>query len=145
MSDEVREQLSEIDQLMNDAPVIDSAGSVVEVKEVDTEAFLADGLLLGFGLVAAKSGKHWELDQEEAKTLAGAYDPVLKKYFPNIGNAIGPEVTAIAITAMVLLPRIQETARISAEAVKLENKQPISGVTSVDDSETFKAEELEEA
>ena len=108
------ERLSELDDFISDQPELNAAGEAVEVQEIDTKAFLTDTLQLGFSVIAAKAGDHWALSGQEAEALAGAYDAVLDKYFPNIGKSLGVEVTAITITAMVFLPRYQQSAALRA-------------------------------
>lgn len=65
---------------------------------------MAGVLGITFGLVAARRGAHWNLSAAEAKQAGEAYGAVLDKYFPDMRT--GPEVAAVAVTAMIVLPRL---------------------------------------
>jgi hypothetical protein len=74
-----------------------------------TADVIAPLLLISFGLIAARKGAHWALSEPEATEAAAAYAEVLDKYAPDV--AIGPEFTAIMVTAMLVAPRLGEDKR----------------------------------
>lgn len=63
----------------------------------------------------------WGVTQEEVGTLAEAYAPVIDKYFPDM--AMGPELTAVLATALVLGPRIGRPRKIEPPAEEQERAQ----------------------
>lgn len=78
-------------------------------------------LMLSFGIIAIRNGAHWRLSSEEAEQLGTAYGALLDKYFP--GMNAGPELTAIALTGMVLIPRVLADRAIAAPDEKSEKSE----------------------
>jgi hypothetical protein len=74
-----------------------------------TADVIAPLLIISFSLIAARKGAHWALSEPEATEAAAAYAEVLDKYAPDV--AIGPEFTAIMVTAMLVAPRLGEDKR----------------------------------
>ena len=66
-------------------------------------------LLMAIGPLFDIFAPAWNVTEQEKTMLAGAYAQVVDKYFPDI--AMGPEFTAIAITGMVIAPRIGQPMR----------------------------------
>lgn len=61
-------------------------------------------LQITFGILVKVRGSHWALSPQEVTTASIAYAAVVHKYFPDM--EIGPEAAAIAVTGMIVLPRI---------------------------------------
>lgn len=45
---------------------------------------------------------NWKITDEESAALAGAYGPLLDKYFPDVASDAGPEITAALVTVAIL-------------------------------------------
>lgn len=114
MSDNERDEAAaELDALEGAAAEAESeagGGEYIPGAETEPEAegptsaeILAPAIKMTFQMVAARRGQHWGMADEEAETLAQAWGDVLDKYAP--GAALGPELTAIAVTAAVVWPR----------------------------------------
>jgi hypothetical protein len=72
---------------------------------------------IGSAILAKRRGPHWQLTDEECQTLGGAWTAALAPYLPKIGAAV-PWATAVIVTAMVILPRIeQDRALADVDAV----------------------------
>lgn len=111
MSDE--QQLNELAALAAEAAAEDatrgeyipgSGAPEAEPQGPSTGEMVAGVLAITFGLVAARRGAHWNLSAAEAQQAGEAYGAVLDKYFPDM--KAGPEVAAVAVTAMIVLPRL---------------------------------------
>lgn len=66
----------------------------------------------GFSILAPA----WKVTPEEAQQLAGAYQPLCEKYFPDGPGKWGPEVGAALVTVSILAPRIGKPRKIEAPA-----------------------------
>ncbi len=64
------------------------------------------------GVVAPMRGSHWNMTEQECRSLGNAYGAVLDKYFPNL--SMGAEVTALVVTVTVVGPRIAKDMEIAA-------------------------------
>lgn len=53
----------------------------------------------------------WEITGPEQEQLAEVYSAVLDKYFPG-GMAMGPELTAVLVTAAVVMPRLGKPRKL---------------------------------
>lgn len=82
-------------------------------------------LLMAIGPLFDVICPNWKVSPEEKQALAGAYAPVVDKYFG--GVSMGVELQAVAITAMIIAPRIG-TPRV-AKPEKSEKDQVEQGVT----------------
>jgi len=129
----VEAQLKEIDDMLLESAV-EKAGKKPAKFEIiaDSAPQINTGELVGqllsvtFSMIALKAGKHWELTPEEAATAGEAYGDVLDKYFPDLGNNLGVESTAIMVTGMLVVPRLMQNAP-KAEAVKANAKAETRG------------------
>jgi hypothetical protein len=81
-------------------------------------------LLMAIGPLFDVICPNWNVSPEEKQALAGAYAPVVDKYFG--GVSMGVELQAVAITAMILAPRIG-TPRVAKPEKKEESME--QGVT----------------
>jgi hypothetical protein len=79
-------------------------------KEKEPEIPTSQVLVMVIGPLFDILAPAWEVSDEEKQSLAGAYAPVVDKYFP--GMDAGPEIVAIAITAMVIAPRMGKPRKI---------------------------------
>lgn len=52
----------------------------------------------------------WGVTDQEKEMLAGAYAPVIDKYFPDVGMSV--EFSAIAVTAIIFAPRLSMPRKI---------------------------------
>jgi hypothetical protein len=52
----------------------------------------------------------WEVTDGEKQLIAAAYAPVIDKYFPDLD--LGPELGAVAVTALVFGPRYSKPRRV---------------------------------
>lgn len=84
--------------------------------EVKTGDVVAGLLKVSFDLIAARAGDHWALADEEAKAAGEAYGEVIDKYFPEV--EMGPEVTAVTVTAAIFLPKYMMHKAVEAEKAK---------------------------
>lgn len=53
----------------------------------------------------------WEVSGPEQEQLSGVYAAVLDKYFPR-GMTMGPELTALLVTAAIVMPRLGRPRKI---------------------------------
>jgi hypothetical protein len=108
--DESAEKLNDFRVLENTANELDqseldqseSVGEVdaVEDDDLPTAQVLEMAIAPLFGVLAP----NWAIAPEEVSALAGAYAPVIDKYFG--GVAMGVELQAVVVTAMIFAPRI---------------------------------------
>jgi len=78
---------------------------------------LAQTFTIGSKILAKRRGPHWELTEEEGQTLGEAWTAALAPYLPKIAGAV-PWATALIVTAMMVIPRIeQDRALADPEAV----------------------------
>lgn len=66
----------------------------------------------------------WKVTSREVDQLAGAYAAVLQKYYPGGMAMLGPEFAAVAVTVMVIAPRIN-TARQSDQGDAKPEPEPV--------------------
>lgn len=62
---------------------------------------------IGSAILAKRRGPHWQLTDEESQTLGQSWTAALAPYLPKIGAAV-PWATAVIVTAMMVLPRIEQ-------------------------------------
>lgn len=91
------------------------------IGDIDTGEMLCSLLTVGFGLVAARKGEHWNLSEAEAKQTGAAVGAVLDKYFPDLTQH-GPEITAVMACSMVFVPRIMADKQIEKQIQDVEKK-----------------------
>ena len=60
----------------------------------------------------------WGIQSAEVEALAGAYSPLLVKYFPEGPGKFGPEVAAVLTTVMVFGPRLKMPRTLEAAPEK---------------------------
>lgn len=100
-------------------------GERVEVEpeaEVDVEGALTGMLPIVMGLVATRAGDHWNMEGQEAANVSAALTPVINKYFPDAGRALGVELTAIMIVGAAVVPRMMMSAEINQEKATIVNR-----------------------
>jgi len=128
-------QAEELDGFMFELDQADEqgwpAGPVKQelVAEVPTAEIVAQLLGVTFGLIATKAGEHWALSEDEANVAGEAYGAVIDKYFPDAGQYMGVEVTALLITGGLIMPRLimskQKKIEASPVVVEEENAKPV--------------------
>lgn len=70
--------------------------------EISTSELIAPILNIGFATLAP----NWKISGEEVEQLSQAYGALLDKYLPDNGlDKYGPEISAIMVTAMIVMPR----------------------------------------
>ena len=110
------------DELNTDEiPQAETEESQAQVDDLPTDQVL----LMAIGPLFDVICPNWNVSPEEKQALAGAYAPVIDKYFG--GVSMGVELQAVAITAMIIAPRIG-TPRV-AKPEKSKNDQVEQGVT----------------
>lgn len=73
-----------------------------EPKGPPTSALL-EGVLNPVFLIFAPN---WEVKPQEIKLLAEAYGALVDKYFPDGLGDFGPEIAAVTMTGMIVVPRL---------------------------------------
>lgn len=73
-------------------------------------------------LVCSSIAPAWGITEPEQEQLAAAYGAVLEKHFPD-GVEMGPEITALIITAGVVVPRLGRPLRETPRAQKSQDAQ----------------------
>jgi hypothetical protein len=76
---------------------------------------LSKTFLIASKVVAKKRGDHWELNEKEADSLGEVWTVALAPYLPKIGAAV-PWATALVVTGIMVMPRIEEDRRLAAGA-----------------------------
>lgn len=66
-------------------------------------SLILEGVLAPVFLIFAPN---WNVKRDEVKLLAEAYGGVIDKYFPDGLGDFGPEIAAITITGMIVVPRL---------------------------------------
>lgn len=84
------------------AAMRENQAQAAALEQQETAAALALLLEPAFGLLAPG----WNVQAGECQALAGAWSPVLVKYFPGGIGQMGPELTALLVTAAVIGPRL---------------------------------------
>lgn len=109
----INEQVADLDTIIKDntPEVLAYTGTEqpeeeAKAPEIDTGEVIAQLLMPTFGLIALKAGAHWNLTPEEAQIAGNAYGEVVDKYFPDAGQSMGVEVTALIVTAGLVAPRL---------------------------------------
>jgi len=85
-------------------------GEVIEAEEVIDDEQAAAMLSQLIQITAAIVCPAWGLQPAECDQLAGAYIPVINKYWP--GMEIGPEATAIIVTGAIIGPRLGKPRKV---------------------------------
>lgn len=104
---------ADLDRLTAEASLTPEGGTAVQQLQQQQQQAAADelretqaalSLLLQptFDLLCP----NWNVQAAECNALAGAYAPVLVKYFPGGIGKMGPELTAVLVTAAIFGPRI---------------------------------------
>lgn len=62
----------------------------------------------------------WQLQAAECEQLAESYGAVIDKYFPGGAGELGPELSAVIVTAMVVLPRYKQDNNNKKENINLD-------------------------
>lgn len=84
---------------------------------------------LPFAFQAKRTGfKGWELDLEQATACGASIEKVMDKYFPDIGNKVGVEVSCAFTVFGIFMLKHQEF-KIWAELEKSKNKQAAENQT----------------
>ena len=125
------DQFEELNQLADFADSKDAGQetewqAIPDGQEVETEAAsmetaeLCTALLsIGFSLLAARRGEHWALNRTEAEETGKAVGAVLDKYFPDLAETSGVEVTAVMTMGMVVMGRLAQDKKVAqAKEVK---------------------------
>lgn len=94
-------EFDQLEQAIND-DVFDTQQGQPEIIEPDTKDVLAPVLQMGFAVLAP----NWQVSQPEIDQLAEVYSGLLDKYLPNGIGSYGLEVSAVMVTAAVVLPRL---------------------------------------
>ena len=132
MSDQ---QFEELEQLANFADQADAgqqseweaipdSESLAEPPAMETAELCTALLSIGFSLVASRRGDHWNLNRTEAEETGKAVGAVLDKYFPDLAQTSGVEVTAVMTLGMVCMGRIAQDKKIAAEKEVTETPPP---------------------
>ncbi len=88
------------------------------VSERDLESCqeaLSKTFLIASKVVAKKRGPHWEVSEEEAESLGQVWTAALAPYLPKIGAAV-PWATALVVTGVMVMPRIEKDRELTAGA-----------------------------
>ncbi|MEW8346766.1 MAG: hypothetical protein AB2687_00515 [Candidatus Thiodiazotropha taylori] len=96
---------SEFDRLAAEAGADQTAtpGQQVQQQEPETAEILQPIFEMGFGILAPG----WGVTPGECKQLSEAYGQLFDKYFPEGMGDYGAEVSAVMLTAAVVLPRMK--------------------------------------
>ena len=94
---------------------------VNSLPDIKTGEVVASLLMPTFALIAVKAGEHWALSPDEAEIAGEAYGAVIDKYYPDAGSRMGVEVTALLVTAGLIMPRMM--VKKSKPAAKVESKE----------------------
>jgi hypothetical protein len=120
--------LADLDRAAGEFTAEDVPGGTVGDYPAEADAQLEGAitgcLMVTFGLLQRVRGEHWGLGPAEAAEAGKAYAAVLNKYFPGVGG--GVEVTAILVTAGLVVPRLMMDKAAEAEA-EIRRQQGESG------------------
>ena len=97
----------------------------IQSSSDEWQAIIAQLLAPTFAVMAP----NWGVQQAEIDGLAGAYAPLLAKYFPDTAN-VGPEIGAVIVTAAVIVPRLSIPRKLvdsGSGAPEPEPSKPKSG------------------
>jgi len=107
----MNEQIPDFDRIDAAAAQIGAINNVVPIVaqeeqakdgEISSAELLQPLLTIGFSLLAP----NWQIQQEEIEQLSEAYGALVDKYFPDTGlDRFGPEISAVMVTAMIVMPR----------------------------------------
>ncbi len=82
---------------------ITQAAALATTSEADYRELLTQ--LLGPAFAVMAPG--WGVLNQEIEALAAAYSPLLVKYFPEGPERFGPEISALLVTSMIIIPRLK--------------------------------------
>jgi len=89
-------------QADNVVPIAGNAEPENQEPEISTSELLAPILGIGFATLAP----NWKVSPDEVNQLSQAYGALIDKYLPDNGlDRFGPEISAIMVTAMIIMPR----------------------------------------
>ena len=98
---------------------ITQAAAIVSSSEEEYLELLTH--LLGPGFAVMAPG--WGVTTQEVETLAGAYSPLLAKYFPDGPGKFGPEISAALVTVAIIAPRLTMPRQL--EKAQESSRQPV--------------------
>ena len=93
---------------------VTAAAAIASTSEADYKELLTQLM----GPVFAVMAPGWNVQAGEVDALAGAYSPLLTKYFPEGPGKFGPEVAAVLTTVMVFGPRLKMPRTLEAAPEK---------------------------
>lgn len=128
------EQMAKIDSMMADDYDPDAEKPEVKKKpkqelaepDIDAAEFVGDLIGVGFSLVAARKGEHWNITEKESLLIGTKAARVLDKYMPSFES--GPEAALLFSLLVIVGPRV-------AIDKKLSQLPPIEGETDSDKPE----------
>lgn len=85
-----------------EAPGIQTSQQAEQDSAAELAPAIAAALNVGFAVLAPA----WAVTPEECQALGDGYAAVIEKYWPGAGCQMGPEITAVLLTAMVVGPRL---------------------------------------
>lgn len=103
-----------------ETPAANDGLAVVDNGNGEEEYFtlLRDVLGLGFGVLAPA----WGVSPEEVEALAGAYAPLLQKYFPDGVSGSAVELTAAIATVGIIGRRLGTPRTVEGKEIKEQAK-----------------------
>lgn len=102
MDDNQDIEFNHLEGAINDE-IYDQPTGQPEIAEPDTSEIIAPLLQMGFGVLAP----NWQVSEPEIEQLSIAYGGLIDKYFPSGVGQYSVEISAVMITAAVVLPRMK--------------------------------------
>ncbi len=81
----------------------------------ERDASIAGALQMIFGAGFTILAPNWQVSSEECVALSEAWCDCIEHYFPDAGKYMGPGVTAAALTAAVVMPRLNTPRKLEPE------------------------------
>lgn len=126
-----KEQQEELDALHAAAGAGEGAGASVMSGDVIAQEKKRDTmepnpqtvmmLLPVIGLICRSVVPNWGITQDEQEALAGCYALVLEKYFTELD--LGVELSAVIVTAAIIMPRLDRPRKVEDKDNKNDEKQ----------------------
>ena len=98
---------------------VTAAAAIATTSEADYKELLTQLM----GPMFAVMAPGWGIQSSEVDALAGAYSPLLVKYFPDGPERFGPEISAVLVTAMVIVPRLKMPRTLESAPEKPQQTQ----------------------
>lgn len=113
------EELNDLGYLEGVAEELEpESGGTADETGVDSEELPTDQvLIMAMSPLFDVLAPNWSVSTEEKQALAGAYAPVIDKYFG--GVSVGVELQAVIVTVMIFAPRLS----VPRVAVQEEDKK----------------------